>query len=78
MPFLLTWISYYMHRKGWGEITYPFPNFNAATVEVWHLFYIYIRYISEKNIMVELNLFDMLSRWGELDVISETYMKHIC
>ena len=19
----------------WGEITYPFPNFNSATVEVW-------------------------------------------
>ena len=67
-----------MPRKGWGEIAYPFPNFNAATVEVWQLFYIYIRYISEKKIMVELNLFDILSRWGELDDISETYMKHIC
>ena len=24
-----------MPRKMWDEITYPFPNFNGATVEVW-------------------------------------------
>ena len=24
-----------MHYKVWGENTYPFPNFNGATVEVW-------------------------------------------
>ena len=29
------WISNYMHYKMWDEITYPFPNFNGATVEVW-------------------------------------------
>ena len=29
------WISNYIHYKVWGEITYPFPNFNGATVEVW-------------------------------------------
>ena len=23
------------HYKVWDEITYPFPNFNGATVEVW-------------------------------------------
>ena len=28
-------ISYYVHYKMWGEITYPFPNVNCATVEVW-------------------------------------------
>ena len=24
-----------MLSKAWDEITYPFPNFNGATVEVW-------------------------------------------
>ena len=24
-----------MLSKVWDEITYPFPNFNGATVEVW-------------------------------------------
>ena len=29
------WIRNHVPIKGWGEITYPFPNFNGATVEVW-------------------------------------------
>ena len=29
------WISNYTHHKVWDEITYPFPNFNSCTVEVW-------------------------------------------
>ena len=28
------WISNYTHYKAWDEITYPFLNFNGATVEV--------------------------------------------
>ena len=28
------WISNYMANKVWDEITYPFLNFNGATVEV--------------------------------------------
>ena len=37
---LLTWINLnlnmdnYIHYKVWDEITYPFLNFNGATVEV--------------------------------------------
>ena len=31
----LAWISNYMSSKVWNEITYPFLNFNGATVEVW-------------------------------------------
>ena len=31
---VLAWISNYMPGKVWGEITYPFLNFNGATVEV--------------------------------------------
>ena len=29
------WISNYIHYKVWDEITYPFPNANGGTVEVW-------------------------------------------
>ena len=29
------WMSNYIHYNMWDEITYPFPNFNNATVEVW-------------------------------------------
>ena len=39
---LLTWINFnltrisnYIHWNMWDEITYPFPNFNGVTVEVW-------------------------------------------
>ena len=28
------WVSNYIHYNVWGEITYPFLNFNDATVEV--------------------------------------------
>ena len=28
------WISNYTHYNVWDEITYPFLNFNGATVEV--------------------------------------------
>ena len=30
------WLSIYIHFKMWGEITYPFPNFNSCTFEVWN------------------------------------------
>ena len=29
------WISNHMPSKVWGEITYPFSNFNGCTVAVW-------------------------------------------
>ena len=28
------WISNYIHCNVWDEITYPFPNFNGATIQV--------------------------------------------
>ena len=31
----LTWISNVIHHEVWDNITYPFPNFNGVTVEVW-------------------------------------------
>ena len=29
------WVSNHMFNKMWDKITYPFPNFNDCTVEVW-------------------------------------------
>ena len=29
------WMNNYIHYKVWGEITYPFPNSNTCTVEIW-------------------------------------------
>ena len=29
------WTGNHIHYKVWNEITYPFPNFNGTTVEVW-------------------------------------------
>ena len=29
------WISNYIQFKVWDEITYPFPNFSGAAIEVW-------------------------------------------
>ena len=33
-PLIPAWISNYTHYNVWDEITYPFLNFNGATVEV--------------------------------------------
>ena len=35
LTFIPAWISNYIQSKVHGEITYPFPNFNDDTVEVW-------------------------------------------
>ena len=32
---ILAWISNYNHHKVCDDISYPFPNFNSHTVEVW-------------------------------------------
>ena len=34
-PLTPAWISNNIHYNVWNEITYPFPNFKCATVEVW-------------------------------------------
>ena len=35
LTLISAWISNHMPNKVWVEITYLFPNFNGATVEVW-------------------------------------------
>ena len=34
LALISAWISNHIPNKLWNEITYPFPNFNGATVEV--------------------------------------------
>ena len=29
------WLSNHIPSKDWDEITYPIPNFNGHTIEVW-------------------------------------------
>ena len=47
----LGWISNYIHYKGWDEITYPFPNFNGTTVEVWEWITNFIPHFTEHVII---------------------------
>ena len=35
LTLIVLWISNHIHYKKWGEISYPFPNFNGCTNEVW-------------------------------------------
>ena len=35
LTLMSSWISNQSYCKMWDDITYPFPNFNGATVEVW-------------------------------------------
>ena len=37
------WINNYIHYMVWGEINYPFPNFNGCTIEIWELITYFIR-----------------------------------
>ena len=34
LTLILVWISNHMSSEVWDEITYTFPNFNGATIEV--------------------------------------------
>ena len=45
--FIITpgWMSNYLPSRMWGEITFPFPNSNGATVEVWELISIFIPHV---------------------------------
>ena len=36
------WVFYYIYYDMWDEMTYPFPNFNGYTVEVWEWISIFI------------------------------------
>ena len=37
LTLISAWIFNHMSSEVWGEITYSFPNFNGAAVEVWEL-----------------------------------------
>ena len=41
-----------MPSKVWDEITYPFPNFNGATVEVWEWLSIFIPHFVMDELLI--------------------------
>ena len=43
----------YMHQNVWVEITYPFPNFNRATVNILELMCNLIPYIIDDLSILE-------------------------
>ena len=47
LTLIQAWISNYTHYKGWDEITYLFPNFSCATVEVWEWIIIFISHFAK-------------------------------
>ena len=44
LTLITIWISNHMPSKRWDEFTYPFPNFNGCTVEVWEWIGTFIPY----------------------------------
>ena len=46
-PLIPAWRSNNIHHELWDEITYPFSNFNGATVEVWEWLSNFIVYSTE-------------------------------
>ena len=48
---ILAWISNYIHYKGLGENTYPYPNIHSATVDVLELISIFILHFTAYVIM---------------------------
>ena len=37
LTFILAWVRNHMASNVWNEVTYPIPNFNDVTIEVWEL-----------------------------------------
>ena len=50
------WIRNYMSSKEWGEITYPFPNFNGGTVEVWEWISNFIPHFTVNVIFIQAEI----------------------
>ena len=55
-PLILIWISQQIHYKVLDEITYPFPNFNGCTIDVWEWISDFIQHFTSH---VFLLLFDV-------------------
>ena len=49
-------ISNYVHYNVWDEITYPFPNFNGGTVEVWEWISYFVPHFLLGMIIRKLNM----------------------
>ena len=59
------WISNYIHNKVWDKITYPFPNFDFSTIEVWEwisYFYSTLYWACDYLYMLRLKLIHVSER----------------
>ena len=52
LTWIPAWINIHMPSKVWDEITYPFPNFNGATVEVWEWISNYIPHFMMMSLLI--------------------------
>ena len=76
VPLLLAWLCNYTRYEILDEITYPFPNFNGAAVEVWEWISNFIPHFM-KRVMLRLKLNHVskrgpwwkLNRWWRMIVI---------
>ena len=67
---ILAWISDYIQNKVWGEITYPFPNFN---VEVWEWISNFIPHFT-----VYVITYPGISGSHTLEMYLKTYLFYSC
>ena len=35
LTLILAWINNYIHYNVWDKITYPFPNLDCVTIDIW-------------------------------------------
>ena len=72
----LRWINNYIHYKIQDEITYPFPNFNGCTVEVWEWLSNFNHTALRGKITYPWNCFSGLSILGANRENHTTYIRH--
>ena len=72
------WISNYIHYKVWDEITYPFPNFNGATIEVWEWIHNFMLHFTEYVITYPCwdQSWTMLVKWAPGNILERGNFIH--
>ena len=50
------YLHIYIHYKLWGEITYPFLNFNGETIEVWELLSNFIPHFNGMWLLIQAGI----------------------
>ena len=56
LPLIQAWIKNDAHYNVWDEITYPFPNFNGAAVDVWERISNFILHLLGMRLLVHAGI----------------------